>query len=354
MRNTLHTRQLTQVMQANVNRTAINHAVALETAAQHEVDIVCIQEPWVDEDVAREKTQSHPSYRIFAPESTWSARPRAMLYSKKGLRAEQTWLGTAHPDVVVADISLGHDTLRVASVYNAGPSSIGSQEGLRHVMSHPLTGNTLLCGDYNAHHPLWDVNARDNTAAPANNLYGWLDATGCTVLNSAHQPTHDQGAVLDLAIASPSLVQRRLCTSEVNHDMHCGSDHASVLTRIEATIQNLPNRTGRFNVKKIDKEKFAQACRQEYEANLRHIRPPRGTEDLDAVVQRLLSSVTRRIGQTAPRVKPRTVGQPWWDDQCQEVVRTYRHHRRSASDHELVQDAKSALRRVVRRAKSKM
>lgn len=107
------------LFQANVQKSRAAHLTALQTAVDNHYDIICLQEPWAMPDIRQEKTLSCPPFRTFAPENSWSNRPRTLLYAQRDLDSEQTYLQGPFPDLTAINVKMKHqDPITVISIYN--------------------------------------------------------------------------------------------------------------------------------------------------------------------------------------------------------------------------------------------
>ena len=82
------------ILQINTQRSSRVHAAALQLACADDIEIICVQEPWVnrnaEEEAETQKTQTHPRYDIFSPLGTWTTRPRTMIYIRKAIKGRRT------------------------------------------------------------------------------------------------------------------------------------------------------------------------------------------------------------------------------------------------------------------------
>jgi hypothetical protein len=93
-----------RILQINTQRSPRVHAAALQLAFANDIEMICVQEPWINRDAETDaevqRRQTHPRYDIFAPLGAWTMRPRTMIYVRKDLEASQKLLeDEEHPDV---------------------------------------------------------------------------------------------------------------------------------------------------------------------------------------------------------------------------------------------------------------
>jgi exonuclease III len=182
-----------RVLQINTQRSPRVHATALQLAHENNIEVICIQEPWIGEEENR-KTQTHPGFNIYAPVGDWNTRPRTMTYIKRGLGASQKMLESEeHPDLCIVTLGTSCGPIDVINVYNAGPGSERTNEAVELLMKYQSHGNALICGDFNLHHRYWDPNAaRDEETAER--LIDWLTDQAVILLTDPMVPTRGAGS----------------------------------------------------------------------------------------------------------------------------------------------------------------
>ena len=130
----------------------------------------------------------------------------------------------------------------------------------------PADDNTLLVGDLNAHHPLWDLNC-DAADAVGERVAAWLDSVGWTTLNSG-EPTHvsyrsESQTAPNLAACSTSLPRR--AAWRLGPDL--GSDHLPMIVEVNAPDHRRPRRIrkSRWAFQKADWTAFRTECEAAFE-----------------------------------------------------------------------------------------
>ena len=167
----------------------------------------------------------------------------------------------------------------------------------------PSNKETLLVGDVNAHHPLWD----QGCAAPddvGGRIGDWLDSVGWRPLNTGDPTftsyrTGSHGAP-DLAACSDELARRT--TWKTGPDL--GSDHLPMV--IEVRPETSPPRRirkTRWAHHKADWRAFQEDC----EASLTGLEPPQSVQETSS---RLTSTIQEAAKKHIPR-GARTDPKPW-------------------------------------------
>ena len=129
----------------------------------------------------------------------------------------------------------------------------------------PDGDNTIVTGDINAHHPLWDSNCEEADEV-GDRVAAWLDGRGWSVLNDG-RPTFTSyrsggQTAPDVAFCSPTLSQR--CTWSIGTDL--GSDHLPMLPEVRSASKPPGRiRKPRWSFKKAAWLAFHDECEAAFE-----------------------------------------------------------------------------------------
>lgn len=320
-----HTGNLsTRVIQCNTQKSSAKHAALLQVASQAGVDAICVQEPWISPDLKNRRTQTHPAYIIIPPTSVWKERPRVMTYVRAGLQYHRQALdgGGEHPDIGKNKI-VTHDgtNLTLINVYNASGASTRPNEGTECLFREHIPRHSIVCGDFNLHHSMWDVRARHDDAR-AGSLLEWAADEDLLLITDPHVPTR-AAAVIDLVFTTVGLSERYTVGAAVDVDLSCGSDHLpTLITLKDNRYRASPARQapqGPFKLEKMDEERFHELCKEKA-SQIRWDTACR-KEDREAEITLLASKIqeviTYALTQSTPRSSGRGTGQPWWTEECQ-------------------------------------
>ena len=178
----------------------------------------------------------------------------------------------------------------------------------------PTDDKTLLVGDVNAHHPMWDA-ACEASDTVGDRIAGWMERVGWRPLNTG-APTftsYRSGShtAPDIAACSTSLARR--ATWSTGPDM--GSDHLPMIVEVRSTATRPSRiRKARWAHHKADWRAFQEDC----EAALTGAEPARTARDATTRLTRNINlAATRHIPKGARR-DPR----PWaLHPELQEAVR---------------------------------
>ena len=180
-----------------------------------------------------------------------------------------------------------------------------------------LAGNTIICGDFNAHDRAWSLNSNPKGEA----LGSVLSESNFLSLNDRYYPTiinrinWSKGSP-DIALADVDLA---LQSNWERSDSTYGSDHFP----IKITIGNV-NKINFTNRKKINTNKLNWGVfSQEVEQGLngikcKNISPP---EKYGKLIELIESTLLSRGGKKSENLRRRKKKYPpWWDSVCDSVV----------------------------------
>ena len=186
----------------------------------------------------------------------------------------------------------------------------------------PNDSKSIIVGDLNAHHPLWDAGC-DAADDVGERLSAWLDRIGWTTLNSG-EPTHTSyssggHSAPDLAACGAALAPR--VTWSLGPDL--GSDHLPMLLDVRGSehCAQVARKT-RWSFAKADWLAFEDAC----EAAFPEAEPARTSAQ--ELATHLTDTIRRASIAHVPRGS-RKDARPWaLDPVLQEAVRERREARR--------------------------
>jgi hypothetical protein len=248
------------ILQHNTNKNQYVMHSCLESAIKFKTDFICIQEPWIAFNNNAAYTVSHSAYYCILPDSQ-NIRPRVAIYARKQSSfsfCHRTDL-TSDTDIVIVDVSgPGIETFQIINIYNE--KSLDSdpeftdytvERSLQYVQ---LSHETLIVGDFNAHHNWW--NSSITNSVRASSLISWLNLYNFDLINEPDIQTCSRSAnsIIDLSFATQKLYSliSDWCIDESNAT---GSDHELIRFYIITSATELVDNSlcsDFFNLKKAD------------------------------------------------------------------------------------------------------
>ena len=163
-------------------------------------------------------------------------------------------LGDPHLEELSISAKLGNTDLIISNIYIPPISSCtgGYQPSLDHLM---MTTDTLLLGDFNAHHSSWHSSSTDTRGT---NLENTINGTNFGILNwdtPTRLPGNATPSSPDVSLASASLIT----SSNWQTKTTMGSDHLPILISLQMAPSSTPSLHRNYvNLKKANWERYSK------------------------------------------------------------------------------------------------
>jgi ribonuclease HI len=340
----------TRVLQVNLNRSLVATESALQVAIDLKIDILFIQEPWIiqsdsSDDYSTARSVSHPSFTQILPVHS-KLRPRTLVYVSKDYKPVVSIASNSptNPDVLIVDISESGDKIQAINIYNE--KDLGLEGGYtldRFLYNFPIAPKSLLLGDFNSHHPMWEPTSLSTTPS-SEKLVDWIEDHELALLNTPGVGTYfrsdlDHPSVLDLAFSTSSIASR---TEDWQVLPDLGSDHLGILFTITGDDRELvenPTHQARFNTKLANWELFTSTLQQLVDSHsLDQIQDPT-TDNLESASTALTESITKAAKASIPILRPGARSKPWWTPELKDLRKVMMRNQRL-----LVRDIESKQR----------
>ena len=337
-----------KVIQHNTNRNTASQHTILQEALEGKADLVCLQEPATYTQDSFFFTISHAAFHCYFYSGS-KVRPRVALYVRKAsnIQAIERLDLSKDLDFQILEFSFLQSlspSLFVINLYNEAPLQ-GSgytvftiDRFLRLSFSSSLTSSpssppTLLLGDFNLHHPLWNSTVVDQTKIQkASKLAQWASSREAQLLvdfetiaekgGTFYRSNLRETSVLDLAFyIGPS---RAYTWEGWDYLPPTTSDHEAIcFSGLSPSRQNPPESTlPRFNYAKADWEAFQKSLSGEViglsgrirDANLESLGSlNQQTEELlDSLVEDLSTCFKTALEASTPYRRESSRSKPWW------------------------------------------
>eukprot|EP01059_Diplonema_ambulator_P009363 TRINITY_DN1920_c1_g1_i17.p1 TRINITY_DN1920_c1_g1~~TRINITY_DN1920_c1_g1_i17.p1 ORF type:complete len:682 (+),score=99.76 TRINITY_DN1920_c1_g1_i17:1096-3141(+) len=177
--------------------------------------------------------------------------------------------------------------------------------------SLPTGSHVFACGDFNAHHPLWEgADTQSNQRGRV--VASWLESADYRVWNEVGVRTWTSGgatSTIDLVVSAADRDPSSWCALD-----SWGSDHSPLLFEIECdgpvhATRPLPT----WNFRRADWEGYVHDVE-------RRLKALRGMKDVDKFAKGVADAFTDVAEERVPRCGGFISNQPWWND---DVARAY-------------------------------
>ena len=357
-------RQTLSILQYNVNNSRLKTMVPLlEDSGISEFDILAIQEPWKNNYAPTTYNPARAGfYLVYRP----GGDTRVCFYINNRIPTEDWEASFPTPDISIVRIWVlaGEEPARrrritIYNVYNPSPLSFTTTTSpavseLGNILRAD-TGEKIIVGDFNMHHPAWCGPSRPTQHAAADQLIDVAGEANVTLITARGAVTWERGqhsSTIDLTFMSTTLEEHLECC-KVRRDLMQASDHLPIATKINMrtdTVATEPRRAW----KTMDPEEFAQEVSRQVPAGRRL----NSREDIDLRVDEITAAIQRSIEKTVPWSRPSPRARSFWNGRCDAVTKEARRQRRawqesrSLEDWEALKSAYARKKKVIQKAKT--
>jgi hypothetical protein len=217
---------------------------------------------------------------------------------------------------------------------------------------------TIVAGDFNAHHPLWDSpNDPDRPLNEAGRILFSLIDSGLLFLHAPKDlPTYathrGTTACLDLLLTTRK-GQNAVLSCNLDPELVTGSDHQPVLTKLSVNSGPFMSTPLRRDWRKVD---WAQA-RTLFEQATSFFAPRVSTTICPETLVTILYKGLRAFDHLVPRITPVSYRQKWWTDELSTLRKELCLSRniwlrtRSLEDHEIFKSRRNVFNTTLKRIK---
>jgi len=274
--------------------------------------LVCIQETWARDDYM----PSFINYRTFFKNR--GARGGGLLtLVRNDLVVEPFDLQmfiNGQLEIQTVKIQIRNNSFWVTNLYN--PNLPILEREFSHYFRQ-FGNNSIVVGDFNAHHNIWDDKV-NNPCPTARNLLASLLHNPLQIITPQSMPTHIDSrtgriSTIDLCLVTSNLSTK--CNVQLGED--CGSDHCPILVKVE--IKPITVR-----MKSRPKWKFTDEGWGDFRQKLRdiyHTDPNWNTETLNQELTNSLYDAAETVfGQTSGDINLK-YNNSWWTPECDRASR---------------------------------
>ena len=234
----------------------------------------------------------------------------------------------------------------IVNVYN--PNENISQDEFNHYFSQ-LNETYLICGDFNAHHEMWDDRTPSNSSG--RNLVNAVIEVNCSLLTPKNLPTHyhlqtNSFSTLDLVFLSTNLFN----ISEISLEDDLDSDHYPVLIIIAIK----PQLSGQ---KRRPKWIFEQSLWSIWQNGLPSLETTNNVElDAEKFTCALLETGKKIFKVTKGSVNIK-YSKPWWNSDCEKAVKekhkakNYFKNHPTMRNYEIYREKEKSSNKIIKSAK---
>jgi ribonuclease HI len=366
-----------RIVQHNCRKNYAITIAALETGLNTGAEVVCLQEPYIHNEF------NHGSFLLFWPEKGEQKNKRVLIAVRRELLNQANLEARTdlidHPYFLALDIwELDGGPLRKqvrrTRIINCYDNWIGRgcvwqgdvvqrRRALEDVnWESMLQGRAILMGDFNAHSPLWNPQARTRSnAAP---LEALIRQHGLQIENDPELPTRPKSSP-GISIIDLTLTTREMgaLTSWAIHTEHStGSDHELILLEWPDVAEPTPEISTEITGWQIqtlledqDAADKAKAAWEEKAAQRMRLSDSCSSESVVEEAEWLQSTLTEVLNQNAKALRVSAFSKRWWNAEIKEKRRQFARARRAWKagniTEESLREARNGFYCTIRRAK---
>ena len=300
-----------RLLQYNVHKSKDTVAAPLLADPRiGEFHVLAIQEPWNNPFV---RTSYNPSSSNFWLKIQDCQNARVAFYVSKNIPTSSWTVRYISPDLAVLNIQVEfQDIIRnvqIYNVYNPSPCSYYDTEGpttlnnLRQDLSLYPDEHTIVLGDFNLHHPIWNSRSRLTQYAYADLLINIIEEQGLQLLTPQGLETwsaRGTSSTVDLAFASPFLSET-LVKCDLEYSLDHQSDHLPVCVELQLEVAQHKSTLKRA-WEKLDQERLLQSLSANLVFNSAAELNTR--EQVDRQVSQIHAAFLEAIDYSVPWKKP--------------------------------------------------
>lgn len=309
----------------NAAASRSNVALALENRAEY--DVIAIQEPWINRNTGGLYCPRRCRYQ-----SVFTVGRAALYIHKRHDIA--AWEQRAGVDWSMITFGDGPDAVSVWSIYSPNQGDPTQWDSpLTELPATAPRGRHVLVGDFNTHHPMWDVHGR--CSPYAGRLLEFTQRWRLSLATPYGEVTRQQQGQKDSTI-DHAWVSGGLCVAYEGDQGLEGSDHRAQLVRVAGAAEARSEAT----VEGWNWQMFRRdIARAEADLRFRDQAPPLTTgAELDRRVDWIIAQLHEVAdASTKRRTRSKGGGAEWWtpevEDACNLTKRRRKAYNRRPNEH---------------------
>ncbi|QRV94576.1 Reverse transcriptase from transposon X-element protein [Ceratobasidium sp. AG-Ba] len=311
---------------ANVNGSHTAQDEILRLADPTEWDIILLQEPYFTHlKLAPVSSRWHTIYPTNHHDSDFRSCSLTLI-SKRLSTNEWRVIPFDSRDVTCVELTTSDGQIRLFNIYNDLKSDETLELIHEHLLAIPRHTSTLLAGDFNRHHPMWDETRNEHLFTEdalelAQNLIELLDRFDLNMILPAEIPTLELSSNKNLSRPDNVFASSRLANAVVRclvveaPRISC-TDHFTIQLELTLTCKQAP-KIERHNFKKADWDKI----RSDLATLLPNTRqtPISDVAEFDARLDQVMAAMNSVIKTHVPLIRESPYAKRWWTPRLKEL-----------------------------------
>lgn len=231
------------LIQYNMQKSDKNAIPFFVRREAQDADFILVQEPW-ENPHKKATVKAHNFWEVH--HTNENQRFRVASYVNKRLDLNAWDVIRLEKDIITIKLQTGDTPIFIHNVYSEPAASHATVDfdtpvhNLAEVLAK--TGEHIMMGDLNLHHPMWCGPRNPQTHALASTLINSTQTAGLTLATKPKVITrafNGSESTIDLCFLS-AIMQQRLLQCVVRPDLNTGSDHFPIFVRISTEAPILP------------------------------------------------------------------------------------------------------------------
>lgn len=287
--------QSLRIMHWNCRGFRSKEAILQAYVRLQELDVLLLQETNITE------SPRFPGYEVYVlppAQRSWGC----MTIVKRNLNSQKIDSPISCGDQIEllgVQLFIGNKTLSLYNIYKPHTGTLDLGE----LFTEAEEEDTIIAGDFNAHHPILLESPRPANATGRHIAEILPQYTGVTLLNNTKEPTHTHGGRLDLTFASTALVD--YLTWDINSGIT--SDHYPVTITLQTPVfHQVAAQQPRWRLDKANWTLF-KAKIEEWEESYEP------TDDVNQLERDLTKAMQDAANASIPKYYPgKSARKDWW------------------------------------------
>lgn len=310
-----------KVLQLNCQK---RKQTTMDILNRRDADLILLQEPHLVS--ATKRPSNDPRWiSIYCDHGNGKIRAASYVRRHSKMAGLVTKLDYTNNDLVAIEIS----NIKIINIYNQKVGK-NKEEALKYFMKiheNIQIENTIIAGDFNAHHTDWHDNT--NTDKAGRELVEWLFENEMVLCSTKNVITRELGgrqSVIDLVFASQDISTDIDYNNNLDNPLDVvASDHK--LQQWKLYLDNNDHDLGftttlkKYNIKKADWDLFDDELTNQINDKNMPVGKIKYTWKIDRTLEMLESAVTTAISTAIPETKAGPWAKSYWTDDLKEIKR---------------------------------
>ena len=301
------------ILQYNLNRSKFNTYSLLNDPTSQPYSILALQEQYWSE--FAKSSLTHHKWTLIEPSNGLQGKPRSVIYvnNEKLSTNDYKIIHMPFRDITAVAILTRQfqKPVLLINIYNPRDHDLLTlfERHLYNTIDLRQYGGTIILGDFNLHHPLWNPPQYQRHDNAANDLVQLMTTLGLELIIPEGTVTFPRaGTAIDLVwgdTETANIIQRCGIASLNDH----GSDHLPIEMIIDLTRHTTTQEEQRYNLKLAD-WKLMEGKIEEYLPPLNRD-AALTVKELEDLTSQTIDAIAKAVKESTPLCRPSPFSKRW-------------------------------------------